>query len=595
MKRLKNYLLGMEPNSTTYKEIYEGEMVIPAGVNTEYHYDSTYWNEGISYRYERTNKFELDKPTITIQIPIERLGVRACNTASADYILRSFKFYIDKLNEDNYNRKRQDKENGMYYLYHPNGKVLLRNTAYFKHVNQKYYNLIKGNIISAPDDMTEIPSIQCICLMLQVQLPYKKLRKTIQMLTKDLPDMVEKFVADFDLNELEKATQLYQKQEDIRVWLHHSEYCAFIANGSILPRLKGTDLPLVSAIPFQSNKEDEIEIYGVKGMGIKRGVTVITGGGYSGKSTLLDAINAGVYHHRAGDGREFVITDQTAIKVSAEDGRSIKNVNISPFIKWIPNGDACNFSTEHASGSTSQAANIMEAVNTGSKLLLIDEDKSATNFMIRDRVMKELIEKEPITPFTDRVNELHDRAGVSTILVIGGSGEYLTIANKIYMMQDYRIHDVTKRAKAICNQYNIHQEDILPSKWHYFRKLKKEGFTPYPDGSSLEELKVSDMGFIIIGDERVDVRMLHNIASIPQLTAIAFILRRLELENNSNFIDLKEEVDMLLKRIEEDGLDSVYSSYFTQCGRWMDLPRVYEILAVLYRMRYVSFVLDIGE
>lgn len=134
-------------------------------------------------------------------------------------------------------------------------------------------------------------------------------------------------------------------------------------------------------------------------------MTVITGGGYSGKSTLLNAISAGIYDHVLGD------------------GRSVKHANISPFIKWLPGGDTSDFSTDHASGSTSQAANIMEAVDCGAKVLLIDEDRSATNFMIRDRMMKALIEKEPITPFTDRVNELHKVHGVSTILVIGGSGE----------------------------------------------------------------------------------------------------------------------------------------------------------------------------
>ena len=144
----------------------------------------------------------------------------------------------------------------------------------------------------------------------------------------------------------------------------------------------------------------------IRGMGIKKGVTVITGGGYSGKSTLLDAISAGIYNHVRGDGRELVITDESAVKISAEDGRSVKNVNISPFIKWLPSGDTRNFSTEHASGSISQAANIMEAVHYNMKLLLIDEDKSATNFMIRDQMMKELIEKEPITPFTERVLSL---------------------------------------------------------------------------------------------------------------------------------------------------------------------------------------------
>ena len=169
--------------------------------------------------------------------------------------------------------------------------------------------------------------------------------------------------------------------------------------------------------------EDQVEIAGVRGMLFRRGVTVITGGGYSGKSTLLDALSAGIYNHVEGDGRELVLTDQSAMKISAEDGRSVRHVNLSPFIKWMPGGDPADFSTDHASGSTSQAANVMEAVGWGVKLLLIDEDKSATNFMIQDPVMRILVEKEPVTPFVDRVRELQERKGVSTILVIGGSSE----------------------------------------------------------------------------------------------------------------------------------------------------------------------------
>ena len=204
------------------------------------------------------------------------------------------------------------------------------------------------------------------------------------------------------------------------------------------------DGPHLHAQIAQSHAEDEIEIFGIRGMGVRKGVTVITGGGYSGKSTLLDAIAAGVYNHTKGDGRELCVTDESALTISAEDGRSVKHVNISPFIKWIPGKNPADFSTEHASGATSQAANIMEAIDCDVKLLLIDEDRSATNFMIRDPMMKRLIEKEPITPYTDRVRESFRVKDVSTILVIGGSGEFLTVADNIYVMRDYQIENATR-------------------------------------------------------------------------------------------------------------------------------------------------------
>ena len=595
LKRLKFKLLQIEPNNTIYTDIYEGRMDILSNLPPEPAYDSTYWRETVGFNIDRTNKLALDKPTVNINIPAEQIGIvninninKTYNQTAADYCLRAFKPYIDELNEANYNRSRPDKENGKYYIYAPTGKVLNRNTAYFMVMNPKYYINMSGNAVKVLEECN--PPAIYLNIMLQVQLPYKKHRKAIQMLTKDLPDAVDNFILNFDSAGLNAALKLEEKQTAIRSWLKSSDYCAFIANGSVLPRSKDTDLPLEDAVPFKSTSNDEIEICDVRGMGIKRGVVVITGGGYSGKSTLLDAISAGIYNHIIGDGRELVITDDSAMKISAEDGRSVKNVNISPFIKWLPGGNTANFSTEHASGSTSQAANIMEAVNYGSKLLLIDEDKSATNFMIRDRMMKELIEKEPITPFTDRVNELYEKNSVSTILVIGGSGEYLSVADKIFMMQDYLIGDVTEQAKSICLKANISTERPKQVDWKYIRTLNSERFSSYPEDSGTEVLQISDMGFIFIGDERIDIRMLHNIVSTPQLNAIGFMLRYLEVTNNESRINIERRIDEIYTKIEKEGLDTVFTSFFVNCERWFDLPRKNELLAVINRMRKIKFI-----
>ena len=343
-----------------------------------------------------------------------------------------------------------------------------------------------------------------------------------------------------------------------------------------------------NAVPFRSAPEEEIEVCGVRGMGIRRGVTVITGGGYSGKSTLLDAISAGIYDHAAGDGRELCITDAAAMTISAEDGRSVKSVNISPFIRWLPGGDTRDFSTDRASGSTSQAANIMEAVEAGARLLLIDEDRSATNFMIRDRMMKELIEKEPITPFTDRVNELWKACGVSTVLVIGGSGEYLAVADRIYMMDDFLIGDVTERSKEICSSHGVSQDLPAPTVWEQHRTLYSDGFSSYPDGCGSEKLEVSDMGFILIGDEQIDVRGLHDIITKRQLDALGYMLRYLEVSNKDKKIDLEAKIDGLYDKIEKEGLDTVFSGFFTTTERFLDLPRPQELKAVISRMRKIK-------
>ena len=598
MKRLKNKILSMEPNTTTYKAMYEGSMIIvdPAHPTMEPYvdYSSIYYNESVGFEISMTHKLAQDKPTVVISIPCTTLGIdipdKSTESVEADFCLRAFKKYIDELNAELYNRSRPDNENGKYYLCSPGGEIIKRNTAYFALCPQKDYTNGSGSTVYLLSDGVSRPPLMCLCIRIQVQFPLKKLRKTFQMMCRDLPDAVDRFVLDFDIKELKKATELAQKQSAIREWLKSSDYCAFVANGSILPRAKGTDLPMLDAIPFRSTPDDEIEICGVRGMGIKKGVTVITGGGYSGKSTLLDAISAGIYDHALGDGRELCITDESAVTISAEDGRSVKHVNISPFIKWLPGGDTSDFSTDHASGSTSQAANIMEAVDCGARLLLIDEDRSATNFMIRDRMMKELIEKEPITPFTDRVNELHKTHSVSTILVIGGSGEYLSVADKIYMMEDYLIHDVTEKSKNICNSYNV--TSVLPSSanWQQGRMLYADRFSSYPEGSGTEKLEVSDMGFVIIGDEKIDVRGLHDIVSPRQLDTLGFMLRYLEVSNNDRKIVIERKINDLYARIDEEGIDFLYSSFFTTCERFLDLPREQELMALINRMRKINMI-----
>ena len=598
MKRLKNKILSMEPNTTTYKAMYEGSMIIedPAYPTMEPYldYSSTYYNESIGFDISTTHKLAQDKPTVVISIPCTTLGIdvpdKSTESVEADFCLRAFKKYVDELNAELYNRSRPDNENGKYYLCTPGGEIIKRNTAYFALCPQKDYTNGSGSTVYLLSDGISRPPLMCLCIRIQVQFPLKKLRKTFQMMCKDLPEAVDRFVLNFDVDGLRKATELAKKQSAIREWLKNSDYCAFVANGSILPRAKGTDLPMLDAIPFRSTPDDEIEICGVRGMGIKKGVTVITGGGYSGKSTLLDAISAGIYDHALGDGRELCITDESAVTISAEDGRSVKHVNISPFIKWLPGGDTSDFSTDHASGSTSQAANIMEAVDCNAKLLLIDEDRSATNFMIRDRMMKELIEKEPITPFTDRANELHKTHGVSTILVIGGSGEYLSVADKIYMMEDYLIHDVTDKSKNICNSYNVTTALPVSANWQECRTLYSDRFSSYPEGGGTEKLEVSDMGFVIIGDEKIDVRGLHDIVSPRQLDTLGFMLRYLEVSNNDRKIDIEKKVNDLYVRIDEKGIDFLYSSFFTTCERFLDLPRKQELMALINRMRKINMV-----
>ncbi|MCL2500128.1 MAG: ABC-ATPase domain-containing protein [Defluviitaleaceae bacterium] len=624
MKRLRYYLNritdqrtvnyrynDIAENKPVQKEIYDGECVVVYvkpngevdgnGDRTGTRREPTFWHNSIGYTFDRTHKLALHRPTVTVHIPVEMLGISDCTVAAADECLRQIKPYFDAVNAEYFNRTRPDRDNGKFILYDPGQKVLARNAAYFSEVCVPDYTEGKGNTIFVCVYTDPPPDVLCLCIRMEIQLPYLKLDRAKTMLLKQLPETTERFIKELDKKGLGAALELERTQNKIRTFLRENGFCAFIANGSVLARGKGSDKPAAGSVPFQSPSGDEIEITGIKGMGIKNGVTVITGGGYSGKSTVLNAVSAGIYNHVRGDGRELCIANDTAVTITAEDGRAVTDVNISPFIKWLPNGDPKCFSTTHASGSTSQGANIMEAVSLGAGLLLIDEDRSATNFMIRDKIMKDLIEREPIIPFTDRVRELATN-GVSTILVIGGSSEYLNVADRIYMMDEFVMGDVTARAKSLVNRTDLPHGSV---DWENERS-KIDAFSSFPTGTTRERLEVSDTGFIIIGDERIDIRNLHDIATAAQTNTLAFMLRHLsskntdvsELQalalamrgltpkaNGKNKVDINKSVDELYKRIEKEGFEVIDTGFFTDMSRFMDMPRRFELMAAIYRMR----------
>lgn len=607
MIRLKSYLSAMDEKSKGWKEMYEGRVMVPAntpGNPTEFpafYNDTTYWFNDISFSIELTNKLSLDCPTVLCMIPAENLGIETFSTAVADDCYRQWSKCLAGYNEELYNRNKPPEETGWYYTVPLGGEILVRNTAYFEKRAPKDYTNLGGNTV-VHFTSAELGEVQmCLCLRFQVQLQSKNKKKAIKLLVDNLPHATEAFMKDFDSLRSKKVEELAKKQKEVREWLADSEYCAFIANGSILPRDSKTGKSKENAVPFCAPCNEEIEICGIKGMGIKRGVTVFTGGGYSGKSTLLNAISSGIYDHILGDGRELCITDSYAVSISAEDGRCINNLDISSFITEISGESTKNFSTQCASGSTSQAANILEAIDFGAKLMLIDEDRSAANFMIKDNMMKKLIGKDPIIPYTERVNEIYNSLGISTILIIGGSGEYLPVADTIYLIENFQIVEVTKQAKELFSQYGKRGEErntVAPvDDWRQSRTLTNEGFSTYPLFSKEEKLAVSDIGYIFIGQEKIDTNHIHEILCNEQRTAVGFLIRILENRYGESLfsgsvrktIDLFFEVDSLYHEIEEKGLDMIYSGFFPGCERFLALPRKMDLLAAIYRMRNTKY------
>lgn len=426
-----------------------------------------------------------------------------------------------------------------------------------------------------------------------------------------LPQCVEScfFFRRLDTKKVENTIYLAEDQTAIREILHQEGLVAFVANGAILPRKSGvSDLPLKDSIPFTSPAAMERTFVlphkgKITGMAIPKGITLIVGGGYHGKSTLLEALQMGVYNHIAGDGREFVITDDTAVKLRAEDGRSIRNVNISLFINDLPNKkDTTSFSTPDASGSTSQAAGVMEGVEANTRLFLIDEDTSATNFMVRDDFMQQVIsrKKEPITPFLERARDLYEKAGVSTILVAGSSGAFFYIADKILQMDCYRPVDITDHVKSLCKDHaapRIQAPDfIIPD---FARSLpptsrggRNHGGRGYGgrDGRGgsgdrrHEHMKIKTFGrdSFSLDKETIDMRYVEQLADSEQTNALAHLLRYGLEQVIDGKKTVRQAVQILYNILDKQGWEPFCSSY-VPCG--LAKPRKQEIFACINRFR----------
>lgn len=406
-----------------------------------------------------------------------------------------------------------------------------------------------------------------------------------------LPSCVEKSLLYKNLSPkaVESVVFLAEDQEFLRQELKKRQLVAFVANHSILPRESGiSQKPMKNAVPFQSPASLETEITlphrgKIKGMAIPQGITLIAGGGYHGKSTLLTALEDGVYNHIAGDGREFVLTDSSAVKLRAEDGRFIKDVDISLFINDLPNGkDTHCFSTLDASGSTSQAAGIVEGMEAGSTLFLLDEDTSATNFMVRDGFMQQVIsrDKEPITPFLERAPQLFSKAGISTILVAGSSGAFFHIADTVIQMDRYQALDITEKVKKLCSDYPLPPSSVssfyMPSSKRVMSSTKKASYKDF-------KMKCHGKDSFSIGKDTVDLRYIEQLTDKEQTAALGELLRYAQEYLVDGKRTISEIISVLQNKIEKDGFSAFFGNSYIPCG--LAVPRIQEIFSCFNRYR----------
>ncbi|MFQ9514405.1 MAG: ABC-ATPase domain-containing protein [Eubacterium sp.] len=421
-------------------------------------------------------------------------------------------------------------------------------------------------------------------------------RELEKMLVQFLPEVVlhTLFYDKSKESRFRQVAELAEDQEFIRRELKKRNLVAFVANGAILPRESGiSSEPMKKAVAFESPKSLEITLQlphrgRLEGMGIPQGITMIVGGGFHGKSTLLKALEVGVYNHIAGDGREYVITDDTAVKLRAEDGRSIQKVDISMFINNLPNGkDTSCFSTADASGSTSQAANVVEAMEAGSSLFLVDEDTSATNFMIRDELMQKVVHRdmEPITPFSLRVRQLFETAHISTILVAGSSGSYFSQADHIIQMKEYHPEDITEMAKSAALEFaaadNSMMTEMVPE-ISFPEFSKPRIWLRKPDSGDRVKMKVMGKDSISINKETIDLRYVEQLVDTGQLAGLANIVWYIRTHYLAGNISMTEAVNRVEEILKSSRFEKVCAG---KVNGNLTIPRRQEIFACLNRWR----------
>ena len=404
------------------------------------------------------------------------------------------------------------------------------------------------------------------------------------------------------------VADLAEDQRFIRDELARLGLVSFVADGSVLPRESGvSSRPMRGARPFVSPESLRVTLDlphagPTSGMGVRRGVTLVVGGGYHGKSTLLKAIEAGVYDHVAGDGREYVITDDTAVKLRAEDGRAVRNVDISLFIGDLPNGkDTRRFSTDDASGSTSQAASTIEAVEAGCRAFLIDEDTSATNFMVRDGLMASIVSRshEPITPFVERVRDLYEKSGISSVIVAGSSGAFFYVADTVIQMDCYEALDITEQVRDVCRAHPDVSVTPAPGyALHGGGRMIGCGRASCDEGGvergghrsghagrgGRDRTKVKTTAdTMTVGHASADLRLVEQLVDAEQTATLAQMVRLCVERGLLADVSVGEAVDRLLEIAAREGLGALGEGSYTACG--LALPRRHEVFACLNRYR----------
>lgn len=574
MNQFKKILLGLHgENKSLLRNLYVDRQVYISSLSSSeqpVEDEKIYTYHDLRFRFIGTGMRHSERMNLLIFIPEKIIATDSdFKIPCEDFLLRSLSPLIREASEELENDHRDSREKARFEVQETNECILRRSGLIYDQKTESYVLRI----------LFFMPLFNGVAV--NAKSGFKAVRHILEV--------AEEGIRKLNYGAFAEQIKTYGHQEELREWLTQNHCVAFVADGSILPRQGETEEPMKGAVLFYSPEDLRRTVHfsdgsKVAGMAVPEGITVITGGGYSGKSTLLDALETGIYHHIPGDGREYVVSLPSSTKIYAEDGRPVQEMDLSLFFQnQVTGNDFHRFKTGHASGSVSQAANILEAIYAGCRLLLIDEDTSATNFMIRDSVIRQLVQKEPIIPFTDRVRSIYGQTGISTILVIGGSGEYLQRSDLCLMMEDYRIRNVTARAKQISCDQGVcdfpFEKDCL---------LQNRRFWKPDMGAAFyisQYVSVDRARYIQIDKYSSDVTRLTALRSQDQLHTLTYLLEHcflMKMEEPTEYRELAEE--LIEELFDEKLIDRIQTEEY-QFTLWLEEIRPMDLIGAMFRLR----------
>jgi len=523
------------------------------------------------------------------ELPLQFLSSAHCRLAVADFLIRRFRQGIEQFSQQN----RGKEGSGSFYTIELSQKMLERDSVLFS-----AQDIELRFILSLPGKGSGGGTFdgQQAWLMFAQEL---ELIVDYALYYKDYSPATKKQLAQY--------LDVQIKRQSIKDYMQHKGYIVFIANDAHLPRRSGIDDRPAEGdaiTAFQAPETLQVDIpladnCSIRGMALKAGITCITGGGYHGKSTLLQAILAGVYAHIPGDGREYIVTRDDAVFIRAEEGRSIQNVDISPFIGLLPNGvNTQQFSSENASGSTSQAASIVESLEFGSRLLLFDEDTCASNFLFRDTLIEKVLNSanEPIKPLYSVVRSMWQQQGVSMIFVVGGLGGFLQKADTCLLMDNYQCKDISIKVRAVLGE--IAEESSEPLHFSAHRRLTADNFSPaYINYRFKKEVPIRIKPLrnaprqLEYGMDLINLEALPQIVEAPQMQSIGYCLLRISHAMQSSgdkAQTINDWLYWLYQKLDQQGLSFLQPDY----PGGLSMPRKHEVAAAINRIRSLNIAND---